>query len=178
MILCLSAALVLGVTGCDFFRVIAGRPTSSELEAKREALVAQDIADQQARERERFVRDSIRAAEKHVADSAAAEEFFNAAKVTRLHSRSLPGLNAEDFPYRYCIILAGFSQPGNAEAFSARLKEAGYEPAVLHYKRGVNAVVGICPTNDFGQLQPAYEKVRQEKFCPKDAWIFIKDVAE
>ncbi|MBQ3723073.1 MAG: hypothetical protein II851_05125 [Bacteroidales bacterium] len=167
--------LLLAVTGCDFFRTVAGRPTSSELEAKRVTVALREQAEREAQAREQAVRDSIAAAAKHVSDSAAAETFFRETRVMRIRSRSLPGLRTDDFPYRYCLVLAGFSQPGNGEKFAERLKEAGYEPAVLHYTRGSNTVVGICPTNHFGDLQEAYEKVRTEKFFSRDAWIFIKD---
>lgn len=167
--------LLLAVTGCDFFRTVAGRPTSSELEAKRVTVALREQAEREAQAREKAVRDSIAAAEKHVSDSTAAESFFREARVMRIQSRSLRGLRTDGFPYRYCIVLAGFSQPGNGEKFAGQLKEAGYEPAVLHYTRGSNTVVGICPTNHFGDLKEAYERVRSEKFFSKDAWILVKD---
>jgi len=169
------ALLLTGVTGCDFFRVVAGRPTSAQLAEKRETALLQEAAERAAAERERFVRDSLAAAGRHHADSIAAEAFFASSKVSRIRSSALPGLRTDDFPHRYCIVLAGFSQPQNADSFTRTLKEAGYESVVLHYKRGVNTVVGVCPTDDVVALRAAYEKVRQEKFCPKDAWIFIKD---
>lgn len=174
-VICVLAILLLTVTGCDFFRWVAGRPTAAQLEQKRAAVVAQAVADQLAQERERAVRDSLAALEKHQTDSVAAETFFSQHRVTRIHSRSLPGLRLEDIPFRYCIVLAGFSQPGNAEKFADSLKEAGYESVVMKYTRGSNAIVGVCPTDHFGDLLDVYQRVRTEKFCPKDAWIFIKD---
>jgi hypothetical protein len=167
--------LVLAVTGCDFFRKVAGRPTSSELEVRRVEIAAREQAEQEARARAQAVRDSIAAVEKAVADSAAAETFFRTSRVMRIRSHTLRGIKTEDFPYRYCLVLAGFSQPGNGEKFSEQLKEAGYEPAILRYTRGSSTVVGICPTDRFGDLKEAYEKVRTEKFFSRDAWIFIKD---
>ena len=35
-VICMFALLALGVTGCDFFRFVAGRPTSSDLKQKQE----------------------------------------------------------------------------------------------------------------------------------------------
>ena len=64
------------VTGCDFFRTVAGRPTSSELEAKRVTVALREQAEREAQAREKAVRDSIAAAEKHVSDSTAAESFL------------------------------------------------------------------------------------------------------
>ena len=174
-VICAFVLLLQLAAGCDFFRVVAGRPTSKELELKRETAVAQEIAEREAEARERFVRDSLSAIEKHRTDSVAAEAFFKETKVSRIRSGALPGLNTSEFPYRYCIVLAGFTMPQNAENFSARLKEAGYEPVVLRYTRGNNTVVGVCPTDDIAAIRASYEKVRTEKFCPRDAWIFIKD---
>ena len=167
--------LVLVVTGCDFFRMVAGRPTSSELEARRVENTLRERAEREAQARAQAVRDSIAAAEKAVVDSTAAESFFRELRVMRIPSRSLRGLKTDDFPYRYCLVLAGFSQPGHGEKFSEQLKAAGYEPAILRYTRSSSTVVGICPTNRFGDLKEAYEKVRTEKFFSRDAWIFIKD---
>lgn len=173
-VICTCALLALGVTGCDFFRFVAGRPTSSDLRLKQEQILAQEEADRAA-ERERAVRDSLEAVARHRADSAAAVEFFTAAKVSQIHSASLPGLRTLEIPSRYCIVLAGFSQPENADRFSARLQEAGYPSVVLKYPRGNNSLVGVCPTDDVVVLREGYEKVRQEKFCPKDAWILVRD---
>ena len=167
--------LILSVAGCDFLRTVAGRPTSSELETKRMEITFREQAEREAQAREQAVQDSLAAVAKAVADSAAAEDFFRQARVMRIRSGSLRGLRTDDFPYRYCLVLAGFSQPGNGEKFAAQLKEAGYEPAVLRYARGSSTVVGISPTDRFGDLKEAYEKVRTEKFFSKDAWIFIKD---
>ena len=174
-VICAFVLLLQLAAGCDFFRVVAGRPTSKELEQKRETVVAKEIAEREAEARERFVRDSLAASEKHLTDSVAAETFFKETKVSRIRSGALPGLRTDDFPYRYCIVLAGFTQPQNAENFSARLKEAGYEPVVLRYTRGNNTVVGVNPSDDIAAIRASYEKVRTEKFCPRDAWIFIKD---
>ena len=167
--------LILTVAGCDFLRTVAGRPTSSELVARRAQIALREQAEREEQARQQAVRDSLAAAAKAVADSAAAEAFFRETRVMRIRSASLRGLQTDGFPYRYCLVLAGFSQPGNGDKFAGRLKEAGYEPVVLRYVRGSSTVVGICPTDRFGDLKEAYEKVRTEKFFSRDAWIFIKD---
>lgn len=173
--LCVAALLLLSLSGCDFLRTVAGRPTSSELAVKREAVLAREAAEREAAARAQFVRDSVAAAEKHRADSAAAETFFKEGRVSRIRSASLPGLRTDGCPGRYCIVLAGFSQPQNATRFSATLKDAGYEPVVMGYNRGRNTLVGVNPTDDIAALRATYERVRQEKFCPRDAWIFTKE---
>ena len=172
---CAFLLLILTVAGCDFLRTVAGRPTSSELEAMRVQIALREQAEREEQARQQAVRDSLAAAAKAVADSAAAETFFREARVMRIRSGSLRGLQTDAFPCRYCLVLAGFSQPGNGDKFAGSLKEAGYEPVVMRYARGSSTVVGICPTDRFGDLKEAYEKVRTEKFFSRDAWIFIKD---
>ena len=174
-VLFVFALLLQLLTGCDFLRTVAGRPTSAELAVKREAIAAREAAEQAARAREQAVRDSLAAVERHRADSVAAEVFFREANVSRIHSTALPGIRQEEAPFRYCVVLAGFSQPENAVSFSETLKAAGYEPVAMKYTRGRSTVVGVGATDDLGEVRKTYEKVRQEPFCPRDAWIFIKD---
>ena len=174
-VLCASALILLLLGGCDFLRTVAGRPTSSELQAKRAAIALQEAAEREAQAREKQVRDSLAAVQKHRLDSAAAETYFKEARVSRIGIASLPGLRRDGLPQKYCVILAGFSQPQNAERFSATLKEAGYTPVILRYVRGERSVVGIDPTDDPAALRASYEKVRTEKFCPRDAWILVNE---
>lgn len=170
------ALLLLTVpTGCDFLRTVAGRPTSGEIAVKREAIAAREAAAEAARARERAVRDSVAAVERARADSASAEVFFREEKVSRIRSSALPGIRPEEVPFRYCVVLAGFTVPENAVHFSEELKAAGYEPVFVKYTRGRSTLVGVGPTDALGAVRATYEKVRQEPFCPRDAWIFIKD---
>ena len=68
--------LILTVAGCDFLRTVAGRPTSSELVARRAQIALREQAEREEQARQQAVRDSLAAAAKAVADSAAAETFF------------------------------------------------------------------------------------------------------
>ena len=174
-VLCILALSLLVSGGCDFLRSVAGRPTSSELQSKRTAIAVREMEAREAEAREKIVRDSLAAVEKHRADSLAAETFFKEKHVSRLRTGSFPGLLTDGFPQRYCIILAGFSQPQNAEHFSDKLKDAGYKPLILRYVRGTRSMVGIDPTDDPAALLASYEKVRAEKFCPRDAWILVNE---
>ena len=174
-LLCAFALLLQVTVGCDFFRAVAGRPTSAELVEKQHLDAAKAAAEQLAQAREQAVRDSVAALERRHADSLAAETFFREGKVSRIRAASLPGLSTADLPFRYCVVLASLSLPENAEQFRARLQAAGYEPVVMKYARRQTSLVGVGPTDDFGAVRQTYEKVRAEKFCPKDAWIFIKD---
>ena len=48
IIIAAFAITVCLLGGCDFFRVLAGRPTSREIEAKRAFILAQDPLAQQS----------------------------------------------------------------------------------------------------------------------------------
>ena len=72
--------LILTVAGCDFLRTVAGRPTSSELVARRAQIALREQAEREEQARQQAVRDSLAAAAKAVADSAAAETFFRATR--------------------------------------------------------------------------------------------------
>ena len=174
-LLCVFALLLQVTAGCDFFRVVAGRPTSSELAEKQQQDAANEMAERLSQARERAVRDSIAVLEKSQSDSVAAETFFKESKISCIHSSYLPGLRSADIPFRYCVVLASLSLPENAAQFSARLRDAGYEPVVMRYTRDQTSLVGVGATDDFGAVRQTYEKVRAEKFCPADAWVFIKD---
>ena len=63
-------ALMLVVTGCDFFRVVAGRPTSKDIEKKRIEIMKAEEAALQARldsiaaveaEKQKVIQDSVEA---------------------------------------------------------------------------------------------------------------------
>ena len=58
------------LSGCDFFRVLAGRPTSREIEEKRKAILLLDAAEPQA--------DTVQLAEEPVVEQPAASETSRA----------------------------------------------------------------------------------------------------
>ncbi|MBP3269461.1 MAG: hypothetical protein J6L98_02165, partial [Bacteroidales bacterium] len=75
-------SVTLLVTGCDFFRVLAGRPTSKDIEAKREAILrsaqddklgAQDDMDSALRQAPDSVRDDSSTVKPEMTEEAAPE---------------------------------------------------------------------------------------------------------
>ena len=103
-LLLLFAAAML-VTGCDFFRSLAGRPTSEMIAAKRDSLAeaARLEAEEQARlaaaEQQRLA--AIAAAEQFSRDSLAAEEEIRAAKIMVLTPGKLKGLYQTELDKKY-----------------------------------------------------------------------------
>ncbi len=135
------------LTGCDFFRRLAGRPDSEWIKAKAEAIGREEAA-RQAR------LDSIAAAEKAAADSTAAAD--SVARANHI--------------YRYCIVLGSFSSRENAERYLDEISGKGYPGTLIQFRNGSTAV-GICPTDSQEEAKKSLADLQRQDFCPKGAWI-------
>lgn len=155
---------LFAVTGCDFFRQLAGRPTSEEIEMKRLEI----IRAEQAR------LDSIRREQKIAADSLAALDSIAQYGGTILNPAKLGGLFATRLEARYYVIIGAFRMRSNAEQLLLKAKNAGYEPALISFNTGLIAV-GLCPCSNVVEAKDALKRVKVEKFCPKDVWILLNE---
>jgi len=134
------------VTGCDFFRRLAGRPDSEWIEAKAESI-------RQKEEALRVRQDSLEKARKAIADSLAAADSVRLA----------------NHRYRFCIILGSFSSKENAERYAEEIAAKGYKGELLTFRN--STAVGVCPTDDEAQAKKSLEDIQRQDFCPKGAWI-------
>lgn len=172
ILLALSSLLML--TGCDFLRRIAGRPTSEMIENKRIEVLRIEEAAQQAR------LDSLRRVEKDMRDSLAALDSMAALEGIRqnggtiLNPAKLGGLFTTKLESRYYIIIGSYRHRGNAETLLKTAAAAGYSPALISFRNGLIAV-GLCPVNNLQSALEALKKVRVEPFCPKDVWILLNE---
>lgn len=168
ILLVLMSAMLL--TGCDFMRKLAGRPTSEDIELKRLELIRAEEAALKAR------LDSLKNIEQRMLkDSLDALDSIRQLGGSILNPASLGGLFATKLESRYYIILGSFRVRSNAESLFNRAKDAGYRPALISFGKGGLIAVGVCPVN---RLQDAYKslsEVRKEKFCPKDVWILVNE---
>ena len=106
---------MMSLTGCDFFRSLAGRPTSEEIQAKRlEILRAQQLVEEarldSLRREKQAMLDSIAAL-----DSLATLDSIRQQGGTILNPAKLGGLFATKLESRYYIIVGCFRQRTNAE---------------------------------------------------------------
>ncbi len=168
----ISALLVSSVLmgGCDFFRGLAGRPSGGEIDEKR-VLVEAARAGAAAREKARA--DSLRAAEKAASDSLAALARLEALNV-KLRTLSETGPVRGGLRAGYRIVVGSFKSEVNAGRLAAEAAEAGYDSETLKFSNGMTAVA-VEPRTKIADALDVYEKVRNEKFCPKDAWILRND---
>lgn len=134
------------VTGCDFFRRLAGRPDSEWIEAKAEAI-------RQEEEVLRIRQDSLERARKAEADSLAAADSVRLA----------------NHRYRFCVILGSFSSKENAERYVEEIAAKGYKCELLTFRN--STAVGVCPTDDEAQAKKSLEELQRQDFCPNGAWI-------
>lgn len=134
------------VTGCDFFRRLAGRPDSEWIEAKAEAI-------RQEEEALRIRQDSLERARKAEADSLAAADSVRLA----------------NHRYRFCVILGSFSSKENAERYVEEIAAKGYKCELLSFRN--STAVGVCPTDDEAQAKKSLSELQRQDFCPNGAWI-------
>lgn len=134
------------VTGCDFFRRLAGRPDSEWIEAKAEAIRKEEEAL-------RIRQDSLERARKAEADSLAAADSVRLA----------------NHRYRFCVILGSFSSKENAERYVEEIAAKGYKCELLTFRN--STAVGVCPTDDEAQAKKSLSELQRQNFCPNGAWI-------
>lgn len=172
--------LLFCVSSCDFFRMVAGRPTSKAIEAKRVQLEEEEQSRQLADSMAYLavlseIRDSIARAD----SLAQAEEEARAlalddatvtppAMVINVSTmvKKLPQLKG-----RYYVIVGTFSTEEKLNATVKSIESAGYEAQTISVFRNTMTAVCVCPSKSLREVSEAYKKVIKEKFCPKDAYI-------
>lgn len=174
VILALAAAALL-LTGCDFFRSLAGRPTAAQLAAKRDSIAAADAAEAESLRLAAAARhraDSLAARAQFVSDSLAAEEALRAMAVMVLKPADLRGLDQPPLTKRYYVVVGSFREHVNAGDKQEQTVAAGYRAEVIRFRNGYFAV-GAAGTDSVTVVLPALRRLRAEPFCPEDAWILF-----
>ncbi len=167
--LLLVPIVLMAVTGCDFMRTVAGRPTEEELVKKRIEILKAEEAAVQARI------DSLKAAEeKSVRDSLATAAAVKPYKVMYGGPEKLRGIAGRGLDYKYYIIVGVFRESRNARDIFNAASAKGYSPVLINSRSGMMAVA-LAPTNSRERIEQTYQKVRKETFCPSDAWVLINE---
>lgn len=167
-------ALMLLVTGCDFFRMVAGRPTSKDIEKKRIEIIKAEEAALQAR------LDSIAAVEaekrKVAQDSAEALAYISENRVNLHDVARLGGIQKDELTdtssgTRYRVVIGSFKDRGNAEKLMHKVSEAGdFWPHLIVLRSGMVAVAA-CPSDRIQNVVWGLKELRTHEVCPADAWI-------
>ncbi len=166
----LSMSLMLvSLTGCDFLRAVAGRPTGKAIEEKRIAIIR---AEEEALQ-ERL--DSIRLAEeKVISDSLDSFEALGEMGVLMSGADRLGGLSGMELDSRYYIIVGAFRESRNARKLFDTASGKGYSPVLIGSRNGMIAV-GLCPSDNIVDVRESYEILKGESFFPKEAWILVNE---
>ena len=169
--LILAIATLTLVTGCDFVRTLAGRPTSAQLEQIRLQKMAAEEARHQA------VLDSMAQAEKAMAEALAAREqelldSLTQTKGTVLNPSKLGGLFTTKLESKYCIVVGAFRNRSNAERKLTQCNEAGYTATIVSFRNGLLAVA-VCPSDNLEETLKTLKKLRGTEVCPQDGWILM-----
>lgn len=169
----LALAAVTVLSGCDFLRSVAGRPTSEDL-----AVLSQQAQERQALEK--AAADSaaaVIAAQKAAADSVAASAAAKASlEENGIHfvdAAKVPSLIVSSLQHRFCIMLGTFSDASNAQKLASKVKDAGLDSAVLSYTTSARKAVAAGLSDDYASLLKALDILRAQQFCPKDVWILV-----
>lgn len=165
LVLCVGGLFTLAA--CDSFRKLAGRPTSEDIAAKREAIAAEERAHQARL-------DSLKKVEKALADSLELVDRIRHSGESFLPLEKLRGARAGNVPFRYCIIVGAFSVPKNAERFANQYRSAGYDPILIPYGSSHTAV-GICGTDSMARIWESIQEFRKDRLCPKGVWILVNE---
>ena len=170
VLLILVIPVFLGLSGCDFLRKVAGRPTSGELQEKKDKIEA----------RARFVRDSVKAVqeamrirEQERQDSIASAEALADMGVL-LSDVFRFGTPLEKIERKYNIIIGVYRQFPTASAQVEAVKTKGFDPFYIPFAGGVNAVVLGC-SDSLADVLCMVREGRQNGACPKDAWVYVRE---
>ncbi len=144
-----AAALLLVAGGCDMFRTLAGRPTSEDLDAMRREL--------------REAEDSLA-----VVDSI----IMSGGKLRSLSS--IGGDASGMLLSEYYVIVGSFVSMKNADAFLSDVSGYGYDARIINFSNGFNSIA-VSPSSSLKEAFAALKRLRQEPFCPADAWILVNE---
>ena len=159
------------LSGCDFFRVLAGRPTSAEIEELRveiqrvEAEALKARLDSLERVRVQRSRDSLARL-----DSLAVVDSIVSKAGPIQTPEKYKGLIAGDVKARFYVIVGAFKSPTNAEAFRNMVIKRGYEADRFSFQNGLHAI-GVCPSDHISGIHKSLKDVSSDRFFPKGVWV-------
>ena len=144
--------VALAATGCDFFRKLAGRPTSDQIAAMAEAIRLEESAR---------IADSLR--------KALAEPQEDSAAIAPAAAAPAPAGDLK----RFYVVMASFGNSANANKYASILEAKGYPATIL--KRGSYQVVAVCGTDDEAAIKQSFDEIRRQDFCPQGVWIIDRN---
>lgn len=158
----------LTLSGCDFLRQVAGRPTGSEIEEKRQIVQLRRKAVSDSLERVRLEAKRI---ESERRDSIETVRLFEELDV-RLSSVFTYGTPLEPLECRYNLIAGVFRTDKMASATFAKIEEAGFEPFFINFNDGIRALC-VRSSDKLSDLYSDYVHGREITVIPANSWIYV-----
>jgi cell division septation protein DedD len=176
--------VALAATGCDFFRKLAGRPTSDQIAAMAEAIRLEEsarIADSLRKALAEPQEDSaaIAPAPATPAAQAASTPTASSPVTATTAPATAPSAPATAAPApagdlkRFYVVMASFGNSANANKYASILEAKGYPATIL--KRGSYQVVAVCGTDDEAAIKQSFDEIRRQDFCPQGVWIIDRN---
>lgn len=171
----LLAVVVTMISGCDFFRILAGRPTSADIEAKKveienfEQERAKAREDSIAQVRAKHLRDSIARA-----DSLAILDMIVQQTGPVLTPEKFRGLAKGELSAKFYVVVGVFRSPANAKNFQNKVDARGYQTTLFSFNNGIHAI-GVNPTNRISEAHQTLKLVNQDVFFPKGSWVLMNE---
>lgn len=166
----LAALSVLGLCGCDFLRIIAGRPTKAELAERMEIIEARKKAAA-------VFTDSASVYEPTEEKSETVERISEEDAAKRLDAMKIRtssvfrfGAPTIELENRYNLVIGVYRNKDTADAQCNLARKKGYNPYYIPFDGGVNAVC-LCGSDFLADILDVVSKA-DSKVCPKDAWIY------
>lgn len=166
-ILCI-VLMALTLSGCDFFRKIAGRPTSAQLEEKKIEIQAKE-AEIAAMNAELARIDAER---RRVADSLSyMDSIVLSVREVAFASRHKGYADSSQEGFTY-VVIGTFNQRTNAELLQKKAEGSGYDACIIRFGNGKNSV-GILLPDDPKKAYGILLALKGETFCPADVWLLV-----
>ncbi len=168
-------ALALCVSGCDFLRTVAGRPTSAQLAetpSSAEACASCDCPACVGACCPCMRSDTI--SHKPVYEAPAKVYGAKSLYMLKLGKDSIKQ-TVSGLPYTYYVLVGTFTRKSYADAQVRRARNAGFEVVTIPFSEGKRTAVAVSPTNDLDFAVAELDRVRQFAFCPADAYIMLAE---
>ena len=162
---------ILALSGCDFFRNVAGRPDSAAIEQKARKIEQRrlELSDSLSREQER-----IRVQQQLISDSLSTLERIRQDGWPRISSVSRFGTPAGDLQHRYYLVVGVYRSAQTSSRVLTSLRGIGYQAGFLSFPEGVKSVY-MAASDCLCDIKTTADEAKRAGDCPPDAWIYLNE---
>lgn len=172
VVLLLSAFLL---SGCDFLRTLAGRPSSSDINRMRMEITAAERSERLEQEALAAMKEAA-----EVKEGEAPEDYVPV--MDSLRRKGVPvytgsrmrGVLSEGLDRRFYIVTGSFKDSANAERLSSKYAAKGYDSRVIRFGSGYDGV-SAGAFNRLSEADEARKSGMEKGDFPKDTWILVID---